>query len=147
MENNNDKANLEENLRNFEPLKSKAAEEAKKILFGRALPAEDADILDNTYSRLFQPKTDTSMDIQNEKQKGLIKMAQDRYPEMTPEEIIKKFHETRLEFGNPIPPINWHEEHERFDQINRVLDYCNEAGISPDDLINFYNNHHTQPPK
>jgi len=47
------------------------------------------------------------------------------------ENITRKLNEA----GVPVKPINWHEEHERFDQINRVLDYCTENNLSPDKLI------------
>lgn len=61
------------------------------------------------------------------------------------ENITRKLNEKGIPVNNP--GINWHEEHERFDQINRVLDYCTEQGICPDDLIDFHKVYHTQPIK
>lgn len=76
------------------------------------------------------PQNNTSINMQNEKQKVLIEMAQQRYPEMTSEEIIKKFHETSWQFSPMNPPYIYPE------WAKSIENYCQQNNITVEELLN-----------
>ena len=116
---------IRESLKTFSNIKlmqqkRKEAEQAKKILFGRTHIGDEKAPFVVTKSTWIDPEM-TGINDFNEKIQDSQAL----------ENITRKINEA----GVPVRPIDWHEEHARFDQINKVLDYCTENNLSPEQLI------------
>jgi len=150
MQSNNDKAKttqqqLEENLRNFQPQKSEAAEKAKRILFGRTDIGDEK----NPFDKISDPINWQNWETHRAKVNYFNNLDASAWidPEMTgpigselkhPLSEETKQMISNIEFVNPLYlPSDEEIINIKLNQksLTMILDYCNEIGVSPEQLI------------